>query len=147
MQSRNGFDLGDIYEFAALLHTAVLQPIDKSHANYLEYGRLFGDQPMQMTPKLFLKACSFVKSSGLLGTSENCSIHQTMAPILRGLQKQGFHAVLTRETDFNDEVKPSARVSTSYAIGVFDKAGLDLLSLIPMKYSWLKRINPAYLRD
>lgn len=72
-----------------------------------------------------------------------------MAPILEGLRRQGFHAVLTRETDFNDEgtIKPSPKVSTSYALGVFDKAGLDLVSLIPMRYSWLKHVNPTYLQD
>ena len=56
---------------------------------------------------------------------------------------------MTRETDFNDEdsTKPSAKVSTSYALGIFDKAGIDLVSLVPLRYNWLKRINPTYLQD
>lgn len=72
-----------------------------------------------------------------------------MVPILKGLQKQGFHGILTRETDYNEEFldRPSAKVSTNYAIGMFDKAGLNLLGLVPMKYKWLKQINPSYLED
>ena len=68
-----------------------------------------------------------------------------MAPLLNGLNKLGFQGILTKEYDYNDETKPSLKVSTNYAIGIFDKAGLDLLCLVPMKYKWLKKINPTYL--
>ena len=55
--------------------------------------------------------------------------------------------MLTRESDYNDEAKPSAKVTTDYAIGMFDVSGLDTISLVPMKYTWLKKINPSYLEN
>lgn len=146
--SRN-FDMSDIFEFVAALQGSVVKLVDMSRANYLEYTKLFGVEPELMTPKLFSKACAFCKNNGLYETWGDFSVHQTMAPILDGLKKQGFHAILTRETDFNDEdpTKPGEKVSTSYALGIFDKAGIDLVSLVPLRYNWLKRINPTYLQD
>ena len=146
--SRN-FDMSDIFEFVAALQGSVVKLVDMSRANYLEYTKLFGVEPELMTPKLFSKACAFCKNNGLYETWGDFSVHQTMAPILDGLKKQGFHAILTRETDFNDEdpTKPGEKVSTSYALGIFDKAGIDLMSLVPLRYNWLKRINPTYLQD
>ena len=148
-RNSRSFDMSDIFEFVAALQGSVVKLVDMSRANYLEYMKLFGAEPELMTPKLFLKACAFCKKNGLYETWGDFSVHQTMAPILEGLKKQGFHAILTRETDFNDEdpTKPSAKVSTSYALGIFDKAGIDLVSLVPMRYNWLKRINPTYLQD
>jgi hypothetical protein len=35
-------------------------------------------------------------------------------------------------------------VTTDYAIGIFDKSGLDIVGLVPMRYKWLKKINPDY---
>lgn len=35
-------------------------------------------------------------------------------------------------------------MSTSCAVGVFDKEALDLISIVPMKYKWLKKINSDY---
>ena len=148
-RNSRSFDMSDIFEFVAALQGSVVKLVDMSRANYFEYTKLFGDEPELMSPKLFSKACAFCKNNGLYETWADFSIHQTMAPILEGLQKQGFHAILTRETDFNDEdpTKPSAKVSTSYALGIFDKAGIDLVSLVPLRYNWLKRINPTYLQD
>ncbi len=148
-RNSRSFDMSDIFEFVAALQGSIVKLVDMSRANYLEYTRLFGVEPELMTPKLFSKACAFCKNNGLYETWGGFSIHQTMAPILEGLQKQGFHAILTRETDFNDEdpTKPSAKVSTSYALGIFDRAGIDLVSLVPLRYNWLKRINPTYLQD
>lgn len=40
-----------------------------------------------------------------------------------------------------------AKVTTEYAIGIFDVNGLDILGLVPMKYEWLKKVNPSYLED
>ena len=148
-RNSRSFDMSDIFEFVAALQGSVVKLVDMSRANYLEYTKLFGAESELMTPKLFSKACAFCKNNGLYETWGVFSIHQTMAPILEGLQRQGFHAILTRETDFNDEdpTKPSAKVSTSYALGIFDKAGIDLVSLVPLRYNWLKRINPTYLQD
>lgn len=148
-RNSRSFDMSDIFEFVAALQGSVVKLVDMSRANYLEYTKLFGVEPELMTPKLFSKACAFCKKNGLYETWGDFSVHQTMAPILEGLKKQGFHAILTRETDFNDEdpTKPSAKVSTSYALGIFDKAGIDLVSLVPLRYNWLKRINPTYLQD
>ena len=61
-----------------------------------------------------------------------------MVPILKGLHKLGFYGVLTAEHDSNEEIDGSpAKVTTEYAIGMFDVKGLDILSLVPMKYKWL----------
>lgn len=146
-RNSKSFDMSDIFEFVAALQGSVVKLVDMSQANYLEYTKLFRAEPELMTPKLFLKACAFCKRSRLYGTWGDFSIHQTMAPILEGLQKQGFHAILTRETDFNDEERHSSKVTTNYAIGIFDPAGLDLMSLTPLKYKWLKKINPTYLQN
>ena len=71
-----------------------------------------------------------------------------MAPILKKLNKIGFQGVLTKEHDYNNEVNwiriTPAKVTTDYAIGIFDKAGLDMIGLVPMRYEWLKKINPSY---
>lgn len=140
------FNLNDIYEFIAALELIVIKPVDESHANYLEYGKLYAKSKNQMSPKMFLKACSFVKKNGLYGASKNYDTHQIMAPVLKGLHTLGFYGVLTVEHDYNEEIDgSSALVTTDYAIGIFDKNGLDMLSLVPMKYEWLKKINPSYL--
>lgn len=141
------FDMNDIYEFVAALETFVIKPIDKSGANYLRYCKLYDDANMQMPPNMFLKACNFTRKNGLLGSYETADIHQIMAPILKGLHKLGYHGILTREQDFNDETMPSTKVTTDYAIGIFDKNCLDLLSIVPMKYEWLKQVNPSYLSN
>ena len=148
-RNSKNFDMSDIFEFVVALQASVVKLVDMSRANYLEYTKLFGTEPELMTPKLFSKACTFCKNNGLYETWGDFSVHQTMTPILEGLKKQGFHAILTRETDFNDEYpdKPGSKVSTSYALGVFDKAGIDLVGLVPLRYNWLKRINPTYLKD
>ena len=125
-----------------------MAPIDACQANYLKYCKLFKENADGiLDPKLFLKACSFLKKVELLGKYEQYDTHQVMEPILGFLQQQGFHGVLTREVDFNDETMPSTRVTTGYAIGIFDKAGLDMVGLVPMRYKWLKKINPDYLHN
>lgn len=141
-----GYDHGDIYEFTAALHGYLLKAIVESGANYLQYSKLFKNEPKyeSMTPRMFLKACDFCKKNNLIDSYSEYSIHKTMVPILKGLAKQGFHGILTREYDFNDETMPGIKVTTDYAVGIFDKAGLDMISLVPMRYEWLKKINPSY---
>lgn len=146
-------DFQDIYEFCIALQCYLMQRIDMSDANYLKYCKKFsGDKDIiELTPKTFLKACKFIKSNGLFKKYNSFDIHQVMTVILKALSKKGFHGVLTQEHDFNDEPSlsrnPSKLVTTSNAIGIFDKDGLDLLSIVPLKYSWLKKINPTYLED
>lgn len=71
-----------------------------------------------------------------------------MVPILKKLNKIGFQGVLTKEHDYNNEVDwiriTPAKVTTDYAIGIFDKSGLDIVGLVPIRYKWLKKINPDY---
>lgn len=126
-----------------------MKPIDYSGCNYSDYLKLFSGQGQihVMSKDLFDKACKFLKSMGLLGRYEDCDTHEVMAPILEGLKRLGYHGIATRETDFNDEDKehPSSKVTTDYAVGIFDKAGLDMIGLVPMRYEWLKKINPSYL--
>lgn len=145
-------DFQDIYEFCIALQCYLMQRIDISNANYLEYCKKFPNDKdlVEMTPRTFLKACKFVKTNNLFGKYNSFDIHQVMAEILKALGKIKFHGVLTREHDFNDEHSNSTgsvQVTTNNAIGIFDKAGLDLLSIVPMKYSWLKKINSTYLKD
>ena len=142
-----GFDMDDIYEFTGALAMSILKPISESHGKYLEYSKLYSREDHIMTPKLFSKACYFVESNGLSNAYENFDTHQIMAPLLNGLNKLGFQGILTKEYDYNDETKPSLKVSTNYAIGIFDVSGLDQLGLVPMKYAWLKKINPSYLQN
>ena len=97
--------------------------------------------------ELFEKAKAFMHANGLEHAYRDMDIHEIMAPILKKLNLLGFQGILTTEHDSNDETKSSNRVTTTYAIGIFDASGLDQLSLIPMRYSWLKKINPTYLQD
>lgn len=51
--------------------------------------------------------------------------------------------MITTEEDFNEDNDDCLLVKTDYAIGVFDKSALDMLSLVPMRYAWLKKFIPV----
>lgn len=144
-------DRCDIYDFCAIVDQSILAVLQKSEFNYLKYSKLYQDEKSQMDARLFLRACSFCKKMGYPQDKlDVLDMHQIMEPILKELQKQGYHAIQTKEVDANEEFigkHERHEVHTSNALGVFDKHGLDLLGLVPMKYKWLKRVNPAYLED
>lgn len=141
----------DIYEFCASMITSLLDPVYDSGSNYLKYCQMYSGSSSEedlMPPSLFLKACAFAKSSIVKEATVNRSVHRLMAVILKGLDKLGYHGIATIECDFNNEMPRYAKkVSTQLAIGIFDKTGLDMVSIVPMKYTWLKKINPKYLED
>lgn len=154
LESKDTFDRKDIYEFIITLQLEVLQPIeeDKTYSMYYDRrtnaaGHLNDPYERLMSKELFEKAAAFMHSNGLEHAYRDMDIHEIMAPILKKLNKLGFHGILTVEHDSNNERKYSSRVTTTYAVGMFDVAGLDQLGLIPMRYSWLKKINPTYLQD
>jgi hypothetical protein len=141
----------DIYEFCVVLDS-LFANLKSTKFSWLEYSKTIGASSSNpLTPKLYLKACDVVKKLNLdRDTLHELDIHNIMAPILRHLSKKGYHAVRTSERDANEEMKfkhERHEVTTNDAIGVFDVNGLDLLCLVPMKYAYLKKINPRYLED
>lgn len=154
LNSANDLDFDDIYEFIIGLDQELLSKIENysTYQQYYEASHYTSGKPLEtigkvITQSVFEKAKSFAFSNGIQKASE-LDIHETMAPILKKLNRLGFQGVLTKEHDYNDEVNwihiTPAKVTTDYAIGIFDKAGLDLLCLVPMRYKWLKKINPDY---
>jgi hypothetical protein len=63
-----------------------MKPIDASGVNYMTYTKLFGESKNLLEPGLFLKACSFLKKTKLLGKYDEYDTHQVMEPILKFLQ-------------------------------------------------------------
>ena len=152
LQSEDKFDHSDIYEFINALQFEILKPIEEDTTYSMYYdrrtnasGHALNPHERTMPKELFEKAYAFMHANGLEHAYRDMDIHEIMAPILKKLNSLGFQGILTAEHDNNEENFSS--VTTSYAIGIFDVSGLDQLSLIPMKYSWLKKINPTYMQD
>ncbi len=62
------YDFSDVYEFIAALIAYVLNPVDESGANFMKYDNLMqGMKAPIMSPRLFLKACSFSKKNKFFG--------------------------------------------------------------------------------
>lgn len=152
LQSEDKFDHNDIYEFINALQFEIFKPIEEDTTYSMYYdrrtnasGHAFNPHERIMPKELFEKAYAFMHANGLEHAYRDMDIHEIMAPILKKLNLLGFQGILTTEHDNNEE--NFSRVTTRYAIGIFDASGLDQLSLIPMKYSWLKKINPTYMQD
>lgn len=137
----------DIYDFCVDLYFGIIKHIILTD-DYEDYSRFYKVNAMHElsgTPKLTEKeyddAYQFCRK---LGYKEEMDIHEVMAPILKGLHKLGYKGIITTEIDSNDEDDTRHDVRTKYAIGVFDASAMDRLCLTPMKYKWLKKVNPTY---
>ena len=152
LDSNETYDRNDIYEFIVQLNVDVFGPLDedKTYDEYCERrytisGKLVHPEIRVMSRKLYNKCQKFIEKYGFQNAYRELDIHEIMAPLLKKLNQLGFQGICTSEHDINEEFL--AKVTTEYAIGIFDVNGLDILSLVPMKYEWLKKVNPSYLED
>ena len=152
LDSNETYDRNDIYEFIVQLNVDVFGPLDedKTYDEYCERHYTISGKPVHpeirvMSKQLYNKCQKFIEKYGFQNAYRELDIHEIMAPLLKKLNQLGFQGICTSEHDINEEFL--AKVTTEYAIGIFDVNGLDILSLVPMKYEWLKKVNQSYLED
>lgn len=74
----------------------------------------------------------------LANIDRNITTHQLMQHYFELLHKKGYVGVITGEHDSNEDTGRS--VKTNHAIGIWDIKGLNSVTMIPLKYRWLKKI-------
>lgn len=67
------------------------------------------------------------------------NVHKFMADSLRKLNAQGYSGMYATDSEHDPDIDFSRE--TSRSLGIWDVKGLDLISIVPMKYKFVKKIR------